>query len=139
MPPTEPYQAGGGEPGYIAADRTDPDVYYAGANNGSFLTRLNRRTGEFKEVGAYPRFFSGENSGEVKERWQWTYPIILAYADPNVLYTSSQRVWKSTNGGDTWEAISGDLTRHDPKTMGDSGGPITHDMRGSTENCLRIA
>ena len=32
------------------------------------------------------------------------------------------------NGGQTWDAISGDLTRHDPKTMGDSGGPITHDM-----------
>src|SRR6187401_213186 len=123
-----PYQVGGGEPGYIAPHATDPDIFWAGANNGSFLTRLNRRTGEFKEVGAYPRFFSGENSGEVKERWQWTYPIILSYADPNVLYTSSQRVWKSTNGGDTWEAISGDLTRHDPKTMGDSGGPITHDM-----------
>jgi hypothetical protein len=127
-PPVAPYQVGGGEPGYIAPHATDPDIFWAGANNGSFLTRLNRRTGEFKEVGAYPRFFSGENSGEVKERWQWTYPIILAYADPNVLYTSSQRVWKSTNGGDTWEAISGDLTRHDPKTMGDSGGPITHDM-----------
>lgn len=123
-----PYQVGGGEPGYIAPHATDPDLFWAGANNGSFLTRLNRRTGEFKEVGAYPRFFSGENSAEVKERWQWTYPIIFAYADPNVLYTSSQRIWKSTNGGDTWEAISGDLTRHDPKTFGDSGGPITHDM-----------
>jgi photosystem II stability/assembly factor-like uncharacterized protein len=127
-PPVAPYPVGGGEPGYIAPHATDPDIFWAGANNGSFLTRLNRRTGELKEVGAYPRFFSGENSGEVKERWQWTYPIILAYADPGVLYTSSQRVWKSTNGGDTWEAISGDLTRHDPKTMGDSGGPITHDM-----------
>jgi len=127
-PAVAPYQVGGGEPGYIAPHATDPDIFWAGANNGSFLTRLNRRTGELKEVGAYPRFFSGENSAEVKERWQWTYPIILSYADPNVLYTSSQRVWKSTNGGDTWEAISGDLTRHDPKTMGDSGGPITHDM-----------
>ncbi len=127
-PAVEPYQVGGGEPGYIAPHATDPDIFWAGANNGSFLTRLNRRTGELKEVGAYPRFFSGENSAEVKERWQWTYPIILSYADPNVLYTSSQRIWKSTNGGDTWEAISGDLTRHDPKTMGDSGGPITHDM-----------
>ncbi len=127
-PPVAPYQVGGGEPGYIAAHATDPDVFFAGTNNGSFLTRLNRRTGELKEVGAYPRFFSGENSAEVKERWQWTYPIIFSYVDPNVLYTSSQRVWKSTNGGDTWEAISGDLSRHDPKTMGDSGGPITHDM-----------
>ncbi|MBI3491895.1 MAG: glycosyl hydrolase, partial [Acidobacteria bacterium] len=123
-----PYQAGGGEPGYIAPDPKDPDVFYAGANNGSFLTRLNRRTGELKEVGAYPRFFSGENSSEVHERWQWTYPIIFSPVDANVLYTSSQRVWKTTNGGQTWTAISGDLTRHDPKTFQDSGGPITHDM-----------
>src|SRR4030095_218315 len=34
----------------------------------------------------------------------------------------------STNGGDSWERISPDLTRHDPKTMQDSGGQITHDM-----------
>jgi photosystem II stability/assembly factor-like uncharacterized protein len=128
MPPVAPYQAGGGEPGYIAPSPTDPDVFFAGANNGSFLTRLNRRTGELKEVGGYPRFFSGEASKDVKERWQWTYPIIFSYVDPAVLYTTSQRVWKSTNGGDTWEAISGDLSRHDPKTMQESGGPITHDM-----------
>jgi len=127
-PPVEPYQAGGGEPGYIATHATDPDIFFGGTNNGSFLTRLNRRTGEFKEVGAYPRFFSGEPSKDVKERWQWTYPIIFSHVDPNILYTSSQRVWKTTNGGDTWEPISGDLSRHDPKTMQDSGGPITHDM-----------
>ncbi len=127
-PPVAPYQVGGGEPGYIAPHATNPDLFFGGTNNGSFLTRLNRRTGEFKEVGAYPRFFSGEPSKDVKERWQWTYPIIFSYVDPNVLYTSSQRVWKTTNGGDTWEAISGDLSRHDPKTMEDSGGPITHDM-----------
>ena len=127
-PPVAPYQAGGGEPGYIAPHATDPDVFFSGTNNGSFLTRLNRRTGELKEVGAYPRFFSGEPSKDVKERWQWTYPIIFSPVDSNVLYTSSQRVWTTTNGGDTWEAISGDLTRHDPKTMQDSGGPITHDM-----------
>jgi photosystem II stability/assembly factor-like uncharacterized protein len=126
--PVSPYQVGGGEPGYIAADPKDPDIFYAGANNGSFLTRLNRRTNELKEVGAYPRFFSGETSAEVKERWQWTYPIIFSYVQPNVLYTSSQRIWKSTDEGQTWQAISGDLSRHDPKTMQESGGPITHDM-----------
>ena len=59
-PPVAPYQVGGGEPGYIATHATDPDIFFGGTNNGSFLTRLNRRTGEFKEVGAYPRFFSGE-------------------------------------------------------------------------------
>ena len=45
-----PTAAGGGEPGYIAPDPKDPDVFFAGANNGSFLTRLNRRTGELREV-----------------------------------------------------------------------------------------
>ncbi len=127
-PPAAPYPVGGGEPGYIAPDRTDPDVFFAGSNNGTFLTRYNRRTGELKEVGAYPRFFSGEPSKDVKERWQWTYPIIFSPVDPKVLYTSSQRVWRTTNGGDTWDAISGDLSRHDPKTFQESGGPITHDM-----------
>jgi photosystem II stability/assembly factor-like uncharacterized protein len=126
--PVAPYQVGGGEPGYIAADPRDPDIFYAGANNGSFLTRLNRRTAELKEVGAYPRFFSGESSSQVKERWQWTYPIIFSPVQSNVLYTSSQRIWKSTDEGQTWQAISGDLSRHDPKTMQESGGPITHDM-----------
>ena len=95
--------AGGGEPGYIAPDPRNPDIIYAGANNGSFLTRLDRRTGEQREVGPYPRFFSGENSASVVERWQWTYPIIFSPVDPTVLYTSSQHVWKTTNGGQTWD------------------------------------
>jgi photosystem II stability/assembly factor-like uncharacterized protein len=122
------YVAGGGEPGYIAPDPKDAEVFFAGANNGSFLTRLDRRTGELREVNPYPRMFSGEPSSALVERWQWTYPIIFSQVDPNVLYTSSQHVWKTVDGGQTWEKISPDLTRHDPKTMGDSGGPITHDM-----------
>jgi photosystem II stability/assembly factor-like uncharacterized protein len=128
IPPVAPYEVGGGEPGYIAPDPTNPDVYFAGTNNGSFITRYDMRSGALKEVGAYPRFFSGEASNEVKERWQWTFPIIFSPIDPKILYTSSQHVWKTTDGGQNWERISGDLTRHEPKTMGVSGGPITHDM-----------
>ena len=122
------YGAGGSEDGYIAPDPKDPDVFFSGGNNGSFLIRLNRRTGEQREVNPYPREFSGEPSSALIERWQWTYPIIFSPVDDKVLYASSQHVWKTTNGGQTWDRISGDLTRHDPKTMGDSGGPITHDM-----------
>ncbi len=124
------YSPGGAEPGYIAPDPKDPDVFFAGGNNGSFLTRLNRRTGENREVGPYPRMFSGEPSSALVERVQWTFPIIFSPVDPNVLYTATQHVWRTTNGGQTWQKISGDLTRHDPKTMTDSGGPVTHDMNG---------
>jgi photosystem II stability/assembly factor-like uncharacterized protein len=124
------YGAGGSEPGYIAPDPKDPDIFFAGGNNGTFMTRLNRRTGEVREVNPLPRIYSGEPSSAIPERWQWTYPIVFSTVDPRVLYTSSQRVWKTTDGGQTWDAISGDLTRHDPKTMGHSGGPITGDMNG---------
>ncbi|HET7218363.1 MAG TPA: hypothetical protein VFJ02_09955 [Vicinamibacterales bacterium] len=122
------YSPGGSEPGYVAPDPADPDIFYAGGNNGSFLTRLNRRSGDLREVNPYPRMFSGEPSSALVERWQWTYPIIFSPVDPRVLYTSSQHVWKTTNGGQSWDKISPDLTRHDPKTMGPSGGPITKDM-----------
>ncbi len=122
------YSPGGAEPGYVAPDPRDPDVFYAGGNNGSFLTRLDRRTGDLREVNPYPRMFSGEPSSALVERWQWTFPIIFSHADPTVLYTSSQHVWRTTNGGQRWDKISPDLTRHDPKTMGPSGGPITKDM-----------
>ena len=74
--------------------------------------------------------FSGEPSSALVERWTWNQPLIFSHADPNVLYTSSQHLWKTTNGGQSWTKISGDLTRHDPKTMGHSGGPITGDMNG---------
>lgn len=124
----ELYTVGGGEPGYIAPDPKDIDVFFAGTNNGGFMTRFNRKTGQLREVNPYPRQYQGEPSSAVKERWQWTYPIIFSPVDSNLLFTSSQRVWKTTTDGQTWEPISGDLTRHDPKTMGPSGGPITHDM-----------
>jgi photosystem II stability/assembly factor-like uncharacterized protein len=122
------YSPGGAEPGYVAPDPLNPDVFYAGGNNGSFLTRLDRRTNDLREVNPYPRMFSGEPSSALVERWQWTFPIIFSPADPTVLYTSSQHVWKTTDGGQRWDKISPDLTRHDPKTMGPSGGPITKDM-----------
>lgn len=126
------YSPGGSENGYIAPDPLDPDLFYSGtnANGGGFLQKLNRRTGELSEVSPYPRMFSGEESAVIKERWQWTYPIVFSPVDKKSLYVGSQRIWKTTDGGQSWAAISGDLTRHDPKTMGPSGGPITKDMNG---------
>ena len=126
----ESYQAGGGEPGYVAPDPLEPDQYYSGTNNGGYLDKYNRRTEIHREVNPYPWFYSGEPSKDIRERWQWTYPIIFSTVDPKTLYVSSQRLWRSTNGGRTWTVLSGDLTRHDPKTQGHSGGPITGDMNG---------
>ncbi len=126
------YSPGGSENGYIAPDPLDPNVFYSGtnANGGGLLTRLDRSTGLTREVSPYPRMFSGEPSSALVERWQWTYPVVFSPVDPKVLYVSSQHVWRTSNEGQSWDRISPDLTRHDPKTMGPSGGPITQDMNG---------
>ena len=124
------YQVGGGEPGYIAPDPNEPDLFYSGTNNGGYLDKYNRRTGLSREVNPYPWFYSGEPSKDIKERWQWTYPIIFSEVDPRMLFVSSQRLWRTMDGGKTWKVLSGDLTRHAPETMEKSGGPITGDMNG---------
>lgn len=123
------YAVGGGESGWITQSPTNPDVFYAGSQ-GALLTRYDRSNGQTRDIQVYPRFFSGEPASALPERWQWTFPIMFAPKDPNVMYTCSQYVWKTTNDGQTWEKISPDLTYADPETLGKTGGVITMDMNG---------
>ena len=123
------YSVGGGESGYIASDPRNPDIFLAGSYGG-LITRLDRRTGQQRQVDPYPDNPMGYASSNIAERFQWTFPIVLAPTNPGIIYVGSQHVWKSTNEGQSWAAISPDLTRHDPKTMGASGGPITKDNTG---------
>jgi photosystem II stability/assembly factor-like uncharacterized protein len=126
---TNYYSVGGGESGYIAPDPVNPNIFYAGSQ-GALLTRFDRRTGYSRDVQVYPLFFSGESAGSLPERWQWTFPIVFSPLNAGTIYTSSQHLWKTTDEGHSWKRISPDLTRNDPKTLGDSGGPITHDQNG---------
>ena len=123
------YPVGGGESGYIAPDPEDTDVFYAGSYGGLF-TRINRRTGERRNINIWPDNPMGHSASDMTERFQWTFPIVIAPTNPNVLYATSQHVWRSTNEGQSWTKLSPDLTRHDPATLGPSGGPITLDQTG---------
>ncbi len=123
------YAVGGGESGWISQHPTNPDIFYAGSQ-GALLTRYDRSNGQIRDIQVYPRFFSGEPADALPERWQWTFPIMFAPQDPNVMYTCSQHVWKTTNDGQSWEKISPDLTYADPETLGKTGGIITMDMNG---------
>ncbi|WP_153796357.1 WD40/YVTN/BNR-like repeat-containing protein [Foetidibacter luteolus] len=123
------YEVGGGESGYIAQDPKNPDIFYAGSYSNT-LTRINRITGERREVEPYPRYFMGEAAKTLPERVHWTFPIVFSPVDGNRMYVCSQHVWFTQNGGQTWERISPDLTLGDTATLGESGGIITRDMSG---------
>jgi len=123
------YRVGGGESGYIAADPADSNIFYAGAYGG-YITSFDRRTNQQRYINVWPEYPVGQSAKDLKERFQWTTPIVLSPLDPKTLYVSSQHLWRSTNAGRTWTQISDDLTRHDPSTLGPSGGPLTRDQTG---------
>ena len=123
------YEAGGNESGHVTPHPTDPDIIYGGGQE-AYLTRFDRATGETRDIQPYPYFYSGQSAGSVPERWNWTFPIAVSALDPAAVYAGSQHLWRTRNEGQSWERISPDLTRADPSTLGDSGGPITKDQNG---------
>src|SRR5262249_198913 len=84
-----------------------------------------------RSVSVWPEEYSGSGAIDYKYRFQWTYPIIISPHDPNTVYCGGNHVFRSTDEGSSWEAISPDLTFNDPETLGPSGGPITKDNTGA--------
>jgi photosystem II stability/assembly factor-like uncharacterized protein len=87
------------EYGYIAVDPLDPDILYGGR-----ITRTNQRTGEVADVAPEP-----VRRGEY--RYVRTLPIVFSPLEPHTLYFAANVVFKTTNGGRSWEVISPDLAR----------------------------
>lgn len=120
------YAVGGGESGYIAPYPPDPNIVYAGAEY--VTTRFDRRTEQAFDVSVLPLDPSGNGAEKLEHRFQWTSPLFVSPHDPNTLYTAAETLFKSTNGGQSWTAISPDLTRNDKSKQKPSGGPITLDI-----------
>jgi photosystem II stability/assembly factor-like uncharacterized protein len=120
------YDVGGGESGWIAPSPKDSQIVFAGSYGG-FLTRYDRRTGQFRDVNPYPNNPMGAGADVLKYRFQWNFPLVFSPHDPDTLYTAANVLFRSTNEGQSWEVISPDLTRNDKSKQASSGGPITKD------------
>ncbi len=124
------YEVGGGESGYIAVDPRDPHIIYAGSYQG-YLTRYDHARGQLRQISVWPEEYSGWSAGQQKYRFNWTAPLLISPHDPNTLYIGANYIFRSRDEGQTWEAVSTDLTRNDHATLGPSGGPITKDNTGA--------
>ncbi|MBV9133381.1 MAG: glycosyl hydrolase [Chloroflexi bacterium] len=129
--PADWYSVGGGESGYVAVRKADPNTVYAGSFGGH-LTRYDHRTGQIQDISVWPDDPMGWGAGDLKYRFQWTFPLLASQHDADVLYACSQHVHRSRDRGMHWETISPDLTRADLATLEPSGGPI-HKDNVSTE------
>ena len=87
------------EYGNAVPDPLDADVVYGGK-----VTRYDRRTGQVQNVG--PKPIRGADYRVVR-----TAPLVFSQKDPHTLFFASNTLWKTRNGGVTWQEISPDLTR----------------------------
>ena len=98
----------GGDGHQPATEPGNPDIVYAQWQQGN-LYRIDKTTME----AIYIKPQSG--IGEPYERYNWDAPILVSHHDPKRLYFGTQRVWRSDNRGDSWSAISGDLTKDEER------------------------
>jgi photosystem II stability/assembly factor-like uncharacterized protein len=94
----------GGDGYETVVDPVDPNIVYSQWQYGG-LVRYDRRSEEIVDI--QPQ----EAPGEPADRWNWDSPLILSPHSPTRLYYASQRLYRTDDRGDTWTAISGDLSR----------------------------
>jgi photosystem II stability/assembly factor-like uncharacterized protein len=124
------YSTAGCENATVAVDPRNPLVTYGGCYMGAF-SRYDHGRRQERDISVGLRNYDGWGAGDVPERFQWTFPVLISPHDPQTLYVTSQHVWRTRNEGASWEKISPDLTVHDPATLKRTGGPIHGEMTGA--------
>ena len=124
--PRDWYDVGGGESGYIEPQPGNPNIVFAGGNYG-ILTRWDKATNQAFLISPAPVNMDGSAAADQQYRFQWTAPFAFSPFDPRALYFGAQVLFKTGDGGQSWQVISPDLTRNDKSKQGMPGGPITKD------------
>ncbi len=122
----------GGESGWATPDPGDPNIIWSSASGagsvGGIVVRyeLDKRQGRNVEV--WPDQTNGVPA-DLKYRFNWTTPLTISPHDRNTIYVGSQHVHRTTNGGQSWDLISPDLSTNDKSRQQFSGG-LTGDNIG---------
>ena len=105
------------EYGYVAADPLDPNIIYGGK-----ISKYDKRTGQVQNI-------SPEAVRSGKYRFLRTAPVLFSPVDPKTLYFAGNVLFKTTNGGNSWQVISPDLTRETYDVPSSVGIYTTNDMK----------
>ena len=115
-----------GECGFVIPDPRDADIVYGTSEN--LVGRFNKHTMQLQAIPVYPINAAGHAAKDLEHRFNWTSPLMMSPFDPDTLYFGMERLYRTTDDGMSWKAISPDLTRNDKSKQGPSGGPITKDI-----------
>lgn len=136
------YTVAGGDGEYAVPAPSDPNIIYADSQNGD-IRRLDKTDHMGHYVRPYLMGVEEMKPADLKYRFNWTAPIAVSRTDANEVYLGGNVLFKSTDGGQHWTAISDDLTRNDKSKQDVAGGPVQHDISGAesydTLLCISIA
>ena len=119
-----------GESAHLAPDPMNPNIIY-GSDYKGYMSMQNLDNGQERSTNVWPDLPAGSGAEVMKYRFNWNYPLVFSKHDPKRLYAGSNHLHVTTNGGQSWQEISPDLTRNEPETIKSSGGPITQDNTGA--------
>ncbi len=136
------YTVVGGDGEYAVPAPSDPNIIYTDSQNG-FIERLDLVTHLSRFVRPSVESIEQMNPADMKYRFNWTAPIAVSPTDANVVYLGGNVLFKSTDGGQNWTTLGGDLTRNDKSKQSVAGAPLAHDVSGAetydTILCITLA
>lgn len=119
----------GCESANIGVSPTAPRHVYGGCYQG-IINEEDAETGLSRTIMAYPEMNLTEPTDRTRHRFNWTAPIVVSRHDPKVLYHGGNVLFRSTDRGQSWTALGGDLTKNDKARQGWGGTPITNEGAG---------
>lgn len=119
----------GCESANMGVSAKNPRYVYGGCYQG-LIDEQDAKTGLTRTIMPWPEMNLTEPTDKTKYRFNWTAPIEVSQHDDKVVYHGGNVLFKTTNRGQNWTPISGDLTRNDKTRQGWGGGPITNEGAG---------
>jgi photosystem II stability/assembly factor-like uncharacterized protein len=123
----------GGESAFLAFDPNNPRYVLGGSYQGT-IGVLDTKTNDEVGVMVAPVQYQSLQPKDMQYRFNWNAPIVRALHE-DAYYHAGNILFKTTDLGKTWKAISPDLTTHDTTKMGMSGTPYTNEGAGGENYC----
>ena len=123
---------------HAIADPRDHNIIYYNGHFGD-ITRLDMRTREERYIQPYPPGPAGGGADLEKYRFNWNSPVHMSPSNPDVVYYGGNVLFRTMDGGTTWDIISPDLSTNDKSKQRSSGGPISTDNTRAEFHCTIIS
>ncbi len=138
IPSTLWHNVGGAEAGFTYPDPVNNNIIWSGNYQG-ILTRYDLETGHSRGVAVWREDNIGHPPKNLKYRFYWITPIHISPHDHNKVYVGSQYVHVTTNGGESWQIISPDLSTSAPDMLERNWGPLVAESADPIMSCTVFA